>query len=162
MAAGVDVGVDAHRDARCAPGARGDGGDPRHLAGRLGVDGADAEADRALELVARLADAGEDDLVRREAGAQRDLDLAARVGVGAWRPSSADGARRRGGVRLDRVVEPMADVRKRRVERAVALGQGARCRRGRACPNAAAIAVEPDAVADELALPHLESGHEDP
>ena len=84
VAAGVDVGVDADGDAgatavarprwrRCASTSPGDSAlMARH-----------AERDRPVELGARLADAGEDDVGGRESGAQGDLDLAAGVGVGA-------------------------------------------------------------------------------
>ena len=87
------------------------------LAERLGVDRADAEGDRALELGARLADAGEDDVGRVEAGAQGDLDLAAGVGVGAGAepPQAPHDVER--GVGLDRVVQPMRTPAKRGVER---------------------------------------------
>ena len=74
------------------PSARRDLGDPIELAGRLGVDRADVGGDGELELVARLADAGEDDVGGREAGAERHLDLAAGVGVGAAAERLAAGA----------------------------------------------------------------------
>jgi hypothetical protein len=65
------------------------------LAWRLGVDGFHAEADGVDELVVCLADAGEDDLVGREPGAQGDVDLAAGVRVcgGAKFAQAADDAR---------------------------------------------------------------------
>ena len=88
--------------------------------GRLDVDRRQAEADRPVELGRRLADAGEDDLVRPEAGAQGDFDLAGRVGVGAGAQSAhaaGDGQRRVG---LDRVVDAVRPAAERRVERAVA------------------------------------------
>ena len=62
MAPGVDVGVDAQRHARLAPLRARDLGDAIELAGRFRVDRADAVGDRVLQLVARLADAGEDDV----------------------------------------------------------------------------------------------------
>ena len=64
---------------------------------RLRVDRADARRDRVLQLVARLADAGEDDVARRESGAQRHLDLAGR----SWR---------RPGCRCDRSSRTIASV----------------------------------------------------
>src|SRR6185436_11228358 len=81
-----------------------DGVNPIELAVRLGVDGADSERNRLLQLGDRLADTGEDDLRWREAGPQRDLNLAAGVGVGvAAEPAqqARDSQRR---VRLQRVV----------------------------------------------------------
>ena len=77
--------------------------------------------DRALELGRRLADAGEDDVGRLEARAQGDFDLAAGVGVGAGaKPLQAPHHAERG-VGLDRVVEPVRNAGKRRIERAEAL-----------------------------------------
>ena len=81
MAARVDVRVDADRDARARLRARARRVDALELAFRLGVDRLDAEVDRLRQLGLRLADAGEDDLRRDEPGAQRDVDLAAGVGI---------------------------------------------------------------------------------
>ena len=72
---------------------------------RLGVDAAQPEADGALELRVRLADAGEDDLRRREAGAQRDVDLADRVRVGGRAEAAQQPRDRQRRVGLERVVE---------------------------------------------------------
>ena len=123
MALGVDVRVDAQRDARPpALGARR-GVDALELAVRLGVDRLEAQADRLGDLARTLADPGEDDLVRPEAGPQRHLDLAERVGVGAGAEAlhELDEAERRVGFEgvVDRVraarqgraqaVEPLAD-----------------------------------------------------
>ena len=83
MALGVDVGVDPDRNADLGAAVGGDRGDAIELARRLDVDGVDARGDRERQLVARLADAGEDDVARREPGAQRNLDLTHRVRVGA-------------------------------------------------------------------------------
>ena len=79
-----------------------------------------------LELRGRLADAGEDDLRRNEAGAQRDVDLAAGVRVGGAAEAAQqprDGQRR---VRLQRVVDRVRMRGERVVDRAIA----ARDRRG--------------------------------
>ena len=105
MALRVDVRVDAHGDAGLDAAGRGDGVDPLDLPFRLGIDAAQPEADGALELRIRLADAGEDDLRRREAGAQRDVDLADRVRVGgrAEAAQQARDAQRRVG--LERVMQ---------------------------------------------------------
>ena len=65
----IDVRIDAHGDARRRSLRTRDRCDTIELAGRFGVDGADALRDRVLELVACLADAREDDVTRREAGA---------------------------------------------------------------------------------------------
>jgi hypothetical protein len=81
--------------------------DADHLAGRLHVDGAHAESDRALEFGARLSDAGDDDVGGREAGAQRDFEFAAGIDVraGAQRLQPPRDAERRVG--FERVVQPM-------------------------------------------------------
>ena len=121
MAARVDVGIDPQRDARPGPPAPARSRRCVRARRRLGVDRPDAESDRLLELRARLADAGEDDLRRDETGAERHVDLAAgvRVGVAAQAAQQpGDGQRR---VRLERVVD---GVRMR--------GEGLRRRRGSA------------------------------
>jgi len=80
---GIDVRIDPDRDLRAHPPRARQGIDPLDLARRLDVDRADAEIDGVGELGRGLADAGEDDLRRGEPGAQRDVDLAAGVGIGA-------------------------------------------------------------------------------
>ena len=106
MAPRVDVGVDAERDARA--------GLPlaercRSIRSSSPSDSAlivlHAEVDRLRQLGAGLADAGEDDLSRDEAGAQRDVDLPARVRVGAAAESAQQPGDRQRGVRLERVVQ---------------------------------------------------------
>ena len=62
----------------------------------------------------RLADAGEDDLRRREAGAQRDVDLADRVRVGGCAEAAQQARDPQRRVGLERVVERGADSRGRR------------------------------------------------
>ena len=122
----VDVGIHAERDARrraLGPGARGDA---IELARRLGVDGFQAERDRAIELLAGLADAGEDDLVGDQAGAQRDLDLAARVGVGRRAEPAQQAHQRQRRVGLERVVDGVRVARERLVETLVGLADGVR------------------------------------
>ena len=105
MAPGVDVGVHPQRHAGAAALARRLGVDALQLAARFGVDRLEAEGDRPRDLGAALADAGEDDLLRREAGLQGDLDLAdgIAVGAGAEALDQAHQAERR--VRLERVVD---------------------------------------------------------
>ena len=83
MAARVDVGVHSHRDPYLGAPVGRDGGHAIELAGRLDVDRVDAGGDGERQLVARLADAREHDVARIEARAQRHLDLADRVRVGA-------------------------------------------------------------------------------
>ena len=57
--------------------------DAIELACRFGVDRPDTRGHRVLELVARLADAGEHDVLRRETRALGDADLAAGVRIRA-------------------------------------------------------------------------------
>ena len=101
-----------------------DGVDALELARRLGVDGLDAEVDRLRQLGVRLADAGEDDLRRDEAGAQRDVDLAAGVGVGAAAEAAQQARDRQRRVGLERVVQRVRVRRERLVDGAVARGDG--------------------------------------
>ena len=96
--------------------------DALELAFRLGVDRLDAEVDRLRQLGVRLADAGEDDLRRDEAGAQRDVDLAAgiRVDLAAQAAQQAHDRQRRVG--LERVVHRVRVRREGLVRGAVAGG----------------------------------------
>ena len=105
MAPGVDVGVHPQRHAGAAALADRLGVDALQLAARFGVDGLEAEGDRPRDLGGALADAGEDDLVREEAGLEGDLDLADRIAVGAGAEAldQAHQAERR--VRLEGVVD---------------------------------------------------------
>ena len=81
MAARVDVRVDPDRDPRpCLARAR-KGVDAFEFSFRLGVDRLDAELNRLCQLGFRLPDTRKDDLRRDEPGPQRDVDLAARVGI---------------------------------------------------------------------------------
>ena len=83
MAARVDVGIDAQRDARRRPLRLGELVEAVQLARRFDVDRLEAERDRPRQLVGALADAGEHDLTGVKAAAQRDIDFAHRVGVDA-------------------------------------------------------------------------------
>ena len=65
----VDVGIDAQRDTSDAVQAARQLRDAIELACRLCVDGADALDDGHLELIARLAHTGEDDVLWIEPGA---------------------------------------------------------------------------------------------
>jgi hypothetical protein len=156
MAARVDVGVDAQRHARLPLLAAGDGRDAIELAGRLGIDRADVARDREFELGARLAHAGEHHLARREAGAQRDLDLAAgvRVGAAAERAQQpCDGERRVG---LQRVVDGMRIAVERAIDGRVRLPDGARTVDVERRANAIDDGADADAVAGQAARRRLE------
>ncbi len=91
MAARIDVGVHPDRDPGAAS-ARADAMrvDALDLPFRFGVDAAEAELDGPRELRVGFADPGEDDFLGRESGAERHLDLPARIGVGGGpRPRSS-------------------------------------------------------------------------
>src|SRR5579863_2159041 len=76
MAADVDIGIDPDRDRHRATGCRCDGTQPPQFRHRLDVELMDVASDRAFELGPRLADAGEDDPLGRDAGGERALQLA--------------------------------------------------------------------------------------
>ena len=150
MALGVDVGVDAQRDPRRPALARARSPSMR----------SSSPADSALIALRpsgtarssssrRLADAGEDDLGRREAGAQRDARFRRhRVGVGAAAEAAQQPHERQRRVRLERVVHRVRIAGEgRRRARGTGADQRRRCRRTPACRRASAIAVEADAVA---------------
>ena len=120
VAARVDVRVDAQRDAGARLPLAREQVDPLELAFRFRVDGLDAEVDRLRQLRGRLADAGEDDLRGNEAGAQRDVDLAAGVGVRAGAKRAQQPRDRERRVRLERVVQRVRIATERVVDRAIA------------------------------------------
>jgi hypothetical protein len=113
---GVDVGVDPQRDARRAPRRDGHGGDAIELARGFGVDRADVLRHRELELVARLADTREHDVGGAEAGAERDANLAAGVGVGAAAELAQQAQQRQRGVGFQRVVNGVRVVGERAID----------------------------------------------
>ena len=121
MAAGVDVRVDPHGDAHAGVVGRCARDEARHFAGGLDVDRAEIERDRQVELGAGLADSGEHDVRRCEAGAPGHLDFPAGIGVGrraqlAHQPDDA-----RGRVGFDRVVQPVGMRAEGRVQRLIAI-----------------------------------------
>ena len=79
----IDVGVDAQADARPPAGGLSDDAQQLELADAFDVEAEDAERERALHLRACLADAREDDPLRRAAGGEDALELAARDDVEA-------------------------------------------------------------------------------
>ena len=102
------------------PWASGQRIDPVEFAGRFGVDRLQVERDRPFELLRRLADPGEDDLVGPEPGTYRQRDLADGIGVGMRAPlanQACDGERR---IRLQRVVHRVRPARSRPVPAASA------------------------------------------
>ncbi len=159
MGVGLDVRVDAHRNARLAPDGGGDGGNPVDLAERLGVDGASAERDRAFDLRARLAHARDDNLVGRESGAQRHLELASGVDVSRRTETTQVFDERERGVRLERVVQAMRHGRQRPLQRHEALGQQAGAVDVTRGPDLAGNGGQRDVVAQQPLTRTCESSH---
>ena len=124
MAASVDIRIDAQRHSRLAPLRRGERRNAIELAGRFGVDRADADGDRALQLGARLADSGEHDVGRVHTRAQGDRDLTAgvRVECAADRPEQANDSERR--IRLQCVMNAVRMRRERLIDGAIAVANG--------------------------------------
>ena len=79
----VDVGIDADRDVGGRAARCGKLGEELKLALRFHVEAEDAGFEPEGELARRLADAGEDDLLRRHAGGERAAKLALGDDVGA-------------------------------------------------------------------------------
>jgi len=66
----VDVGVDPQRDAGGLTPGNGDLAEPPQFGDRLDIDLVDSGGKRRLQLLPRLADAGEDDMPRRDPAAR--------------------------------------------------------------------------------------------
>ena len=126
MTARVDVGIDAQRDPRHAPERGRRGGDPVEFTCRLRVDRADVQRNRRGELVARLADAGEDDVCRLESGTLSHPNLTQGVGVDPAAERAQQAQQRESRVGLERVVNRVRVVGKRRVDLAVRVANGVR------------------------------------
>jgi hypothetical protein len=156
MAPGVDVGIDAQRHARLPLQPARDGGDAIELARRLGVDGADAVRDRVFELGPGLADAGEDDIGGSETGAERHLDLARRIGVGAAAERAEQAHDRQRRVGFQRVMDCVRIAVEGRVDRRVRLGDGSRAVDVDRGADAIDDGGKADAVAGEAVLRRLE------
>ena len=78
MGLGVDVGIDAYRDVRDAAFAGGDLRQQIEFGFGFDIDAENAFVDRQRQFARRLAQTGEHDLVRRNAGGARALQLAFR------------------------------------------------------------------------------------
>ena len=103
--AGIDVGIDPNRDPR---GAAGLGGEPRQqfeLGFGFDVDAKKVRIKRRAQLGFGLADAREQDLLGRNPGGQRALQLAARNHVGAGAEFCQRAQHRLVGVGLQRVAD---------------------------------------------------------
>ena len=91
-----DLGIHAKRHARRRPALARQLVDQAHFGFALGVDQENAGVERLRELAIRLADAAEDDVGRREPGAQRAMQLAAGHDVDAGAELAQHVAARRG------------------------------------------------------------------
>ena len=104
------------------------------LAGRLDVDRLEAERHRARELGVRLADAGEDDVVRREAGLRASSISQIELASAPAAQVAEEPRERERGVGLERVVDRVRIVAEAPRRGRGSAGAGARrCRRRPAC-----------------------------
>ncbi len=147
---GVDVGIDAHRDVGGAALAGGDRRQQLELGLGFDVDAEDAFIDRERELARGLADAGEHDLVRRDAGRARAHELAFRhhIGAGAERGERLD--HRLVGIRLQGVADERRHVGEGAGEHLVV----ARQRRGRIAIERGADRLREVDEIDRLGVQH--------
>ncbi len=83
VGARIDVGIDAQRDRRGGTQLAGDDAQQLQLRNGFDIDLRDPLREREAELFARLADAREDDMSRRNARGERAPELALRNHVGA-------------------------------------------------------------------------------
>jgi len=81
MTARIDVGIDAQGHSGDATELRGHCRKAVQFARRFCVDRPDVGGNRGLELLARLANAGKDDVFRLEPGALCHLNFTPRIGV---------------------------------------------------------------------------------
>ncbi len=116
---GIDVRIDAHRDARGAPFRGRDAREQFQLGLGLHVDAQNAGVDRRGEFVCGLADAGEHDLLRRHTRRERALQFTARDHVGAGAKTRERRDHRLVGVRLHGVADERGHIRERIGEHAV-------------------------------------------
>ena len=83
MGAGVDIGIDPDRDPRRLAGLDGKPRQQFEFGFGFDIDAENVRGQRRAQFGLGLADAGEHDLLRRNAGRQRALQLASRHHVGA-------------------------------------------------------------------------------
>ena len=145
VGARVHVRVEPQRHRRAQPLVARDPGQRLHLGQRLDVELKDAGLEPERHLGRRLADPGEDDLLRGHAGGQRPAQLALRDHVGAGAAARQRAHDRQVGVRLERVADGRGQAGKRAREGVVGLLQRPR-----------AVAVERRAeVSRQLVERHL-------
>ncbi len=113
----VDVRIDSQRDAGRLPLPPGLGVDLLHLALRLRVEREEARGDAGADLLVRLADAREDDPVRREPRLEAGAQLSSRHDVRSRAERREELQNREVRVGLRRVADQMRDHGERAVER---------------------------------------------
>ncbi len=116
----IDVRIDPDCDLGRRAARRRDGAEPVQFGNRLDVDLVDTGIERGVKLGTCLADAGEDDLVRRDAGGERAPQFALRDDVSAGSEPGQDTQYREVRVGLDGVADQRSGRRKRRGKAAVA------------------------------------------
>ena len=104
MRAGVHVRVHPQRDPRGAPERRGERGEHVELLGAFDIDLRDVLGEREAQFALRLADAGEHDAVRRNAGGAGAAEFALADHVGAKAFAAEQVQHRQPVVRLHRVM----------------------------------------------------------
>jgi len=124
MAPGVDVGVHAQRDARPRFAGRRQAIDPVQFPFGFGVDRLHTEVDGLHQFSFSLADAGEDDVGRNEAGAQGDVDLAAGVRIGLRAEPAQQPRDRQRRIRLQGIVQGVRIRHEGRIDLAIAGDDG--------------------------------------
>ena len=152
-------GIDPQGHAGARLAREGQAVDALELPLRLGVDRLDAQIDRLHELGFRLADAGEHDLGGDEPRPQRDVDLAAGIGVGGCPQAAQEAGDREGRVRLQRVVQRVRIRGEGLVDGPVAGGDDGRAVDVKRGAFAGGDLGERHAVAGKRTLWSVESGH---
>ena len=105
MGLGVDIGVDAKRDAGGEPERSRDLAQAPKLRLRFDIEGEDAVLKRARHLLLGLAHAGEGDLLRDHADGEHATKLPLRHDVHAGAEAGKRGEHAEIGIRLDRVAD---------------------------------------------------------
>ena len=149
-----DFGIDAQRDARRACRARAASRSMSRTSASLSALISRTPASSASrELALRLADAAEDDVRRRESGAQRAIQLAARHDVDAGAELAQQSQHAAARVGLERVVNSVRH-RRERARRAARTDRESspRCRRTTGVPDVAAMRSSGDALAVQRAV----------